>query len=179
MMPSIKANDAKSLLASGMAVLLDVREPSEHAREHISGAVSMPLSCFDAEMLRSTFGGRGAPALIFHCQSGRRTAESAARLGSCGARSFVLEGGLNAWKEARFGTVIDRTKPIELQRQVHIAAGSLVLIGVTLSLTLSPWLLVVPAFVGSGLVFAGISGWCGLAKLLAAMPWNGTSRSWP
>ena len=127
-------------------------------------------------MLRSTFGGQAAPAVIFHCQSGRRTAESAARLGSCSVRSFVLEGGLNSWKEARFGTVIDRTKPIELQRQVQIAAGSLVLIGLTLSLAFSPWLLVVPAFVGSGLVFAGISGWCGMAKLLAVMPWNRTSR---
>jgi rhodanese-related sulfurtransferase len=176
MMQSIKALEAKARLASGMAVLVDVREAPEHERERISAAVSMPLSCFDAEALRSTFGDKRAPAVIFHCQGGQRTAASAARLGSCGVKSYILEGGLNAWKEAGLGTVIDRTKPIELQRQVQIAAGSLVLIGLTLSLALSYSLLVIPAFVGSGLVFAGISGWCGMARLLAVMPWNRTSR---
>ena len=176
MMPSITAVEAKARLASGTAVLVDVREPSEHARERIQGAVSMPLSCFDAEALRSTFGVKGAPAVIFHCRSGQRTAENAARLGSCGVKSYILEGGLNAWKDAGLGIVIDRTKPIELQRQVQIAAIFLVLTGVTLSLALSSWLLVIPPFVGCGLVFAGISGWCGMARLLAMMPWNRTSR---
>ena len=103
-------------------------------------------------------------------------AENAARLGSCGVKSYILEGGLNAWKDAGLGIVIDRTKPIELQRQVQIAAIFLVLTGVTLSLALSSWLLVIPPFVGCGLVFAGISGWCGMARLLAMMPWNRTSR---
>jgi rhodanese-related sulfurtransferase len=176
MMPSVNAVEAKARLTSGTAVLVDVREASEYARERIAGAVSMPLSCFDAEALRSTFGSKPAPAVIFHCQGGQRTARSAALLGSGGVRSYVLEGGLNAWKSAGLGTLIDHTKPIELQRQVQIAAGSLVLIGLTLSLTLSSWLLVIPAFVGGGLVFARISGWCGMAKLLALMPWNRASR---
>jgi rhodanese-related sulfurtransferase len=176
MMPSINAIEARARLASGAAVLVDVREPSEYARERIPGAVSMPLSCFDAEALRARFGSKGAPAVIFHCQSGQRTAKSAEHLGSCGVRSYILDGGLNAWKNGGLDTVIDRTKPIELQRQAQIAAGSLVLIGLMLSLSLSSWLLVVPAFVGSGLVFAGISGWCGMAKLLAVMPWNRPSR---
>ena len=174
-MPSITAIDARARLASGTAVLVDVREPSEHARERISGAVSMPLSCFDAEALRSTFGGKSAPAVIFHCHSGQRTAKSAARLGSCGVKSYILAGGLQAWKEAGLGTLIDQTQPIELQRQVQIAAGFLVLVGLTLSVALSSWLLLIPAFVGGGLVFAGFSGWCGMAKLLAVMPWNRTS----
>jgi len=101
MMPSIKAIAAKARLTRGTAVLVDVREPSEHARERIPGAASMPLSCFKAEVLRSTFGRKGAPAVIFHCQTGRRTAESAAQLSHCGvAESYILEGGLNAWKEA-------------------------------------------------------------------------------
>jgi rhodanese-related sulfurtransferase len=175
MMPSIKASAANARLVSGTAILVDVREPREYAREHIPGAVSIPLSCFDAEALRSRFGIRGAPAVIFHCLSGQRTARSAAQLGGCGAESYILQGGLNGWKEAGLGTVTDRTKPIELPRQAQIAAGSLVLVGLTLSLILSPWLLVVPAFVGSGLLFAGISGWCGMGKLLARMPWNQAS----
>ena len=85
---------------------------------------------------------------------------------------FLLEGGLNAWKSAGLPTQIDRSKPIELQRQVQIAAGSLVLIGVALALTVSPAFIALSAFVGAGLTFAGISGWCGMAKLLGVMPWN-------
>jgi rhodanese-related sulfurtransferase len=176
MIPAVNAIEAKARLASGTAILVDVREAAEHARERIPGAVSIPLSCFDAEVLRSTFGTRGAPAVIFHCQGGQRTARSAQQLGNCGVKSYVLEGGLNAWKDAGFGTVIDPKKPLELQRQVQIAAGLLVLIGLTLSVALSSWLLLIPAFVGSGLVFAGVSGWCGMARLLAQMPWNRTSR---
>jgi rhodanese-related sulfurtransferase len=173
MMRSIQAVEALARLASGTAVLVDVREPLEHARERIAGAVSMPLSRLDSEVLRSALPGEGAPAVIFHCQGGRRTAENAARLEQCGlAQAYLLEGGLNAWKGAGLATLIDRSQPIELQRQVQIAAGSLVLIGLALSHAISPWLLVIPTFVGSGLVFAGLSGWCGMAKLLAAMPWN-------
>jgi len=175
MLPSINAIEAKARVASGTAVLVDVREPSEHARERIPGAVLMPLSSFDAEALRSALGGKRTPAVIFHCQGGQRTAASAALLGSSGVRSYLLQGGLNAWKDAGLGTVIDRTKPIELQRQVQIAAGVLVLIGLLLALSFSCWLLVIPAFVGGGLVFAGLSGWCGMAKLLAVMPWNRAS----
>jgi rhodanese-related sulfurtransferase len=174
MMPStINAIDAKGRIARGAACLVDVREPLEHARECIPGALSMPLSSFDAEALRSALREKSGTALIFHCQSGRRTAESAAQLAACGvADCYILKDGLNGWKAAGFGTAIDRSKPIELQRQVQIAAGSLVLIGLVLSLSLSSWLLAIPAFVGGGLIFAGLSGWCGMAKLLAVMPWN-------
>jgi rhodanese-related sulfurtransferase len=173
MIPSIKAVEARARMASGTAILVDVREPLEHARERIAGAVSMPLSCLDPQALRSAFQTKGAPAVIFHCQGGQRTTKHAAQLGHCGVpRAYLLEGGLNAWKEAGLATLIDRAKPIELQRQVQIAVGSLVLFGLALSQAVSPWLLLIPAFVGSGLVFAGLSGWCGMAKLLAAMPWN-------
>ena len=177
MIPSISATEASARVASGTAVLVDVREAFEYARERVPGAVSMPLSRFNPAALGLQLRDRGAPAVIFYCESGRRTAESAAQLVCCGvADSYVLAGGISAWKEHGFRTMIDRTRPIELQRQAQIAAGFLVLIGVTLALTYSPWLMVIPALVGSGLVFAGVSGWCGMAKLLAAMPWNSTSR---
>src|SRR5690606_5318800 len=63
-------------------------------------------------------------------------------------------------------------QPLELQRQVMIAAGSLVLLGVLLGYALSPWLFLLSGFVGAGLIFAGISGFCGMALLLQRMPWN-------
>ena len=69
-------------------------------------------------------------------------------------------------------TQLDRSQPIEIMRQVQIVAGSLVLIGVILGYFVTPAFYALPAFVGAGLLFAGISGFCGMAKLLAIMPWN-------
>ena len=73
----------------------------------------------------------------------------------------------------------DRKQPIEIMRQVQITAGSLVVIGVVLAFTVAPAFIALSAFVGAGLVFAGVSGWCGMAKLLALMPWNRPARGAP
>ena len=171
-LPTISPVEAKRRLASGSAILVDIREPMEHAREAIPGARLHPLSAFDAQAL-SALGGANAPALIFHCQGGRRTADNADRLRTCGVpEAYILEGGLSGWKAAGHATSIDRTKPIELQRQVQIAAGLLILTGLLLAWLVSPLFLGLSAFVGTGLVFAGISGWCGMARVLGLMPWN-------
>lgn len=165
------ASDAKRLLDDGQAILIDIRGADEFAREHISGARLVPLDAIDAHDFDRE---RGAgKAAIFHCQSGRRTSANAARLIAAGfERTYVLEGGLNAWREAGFPMHIDRGKPIDLMRQVQIAAGSLVLAGVLLAWLVSPWFVLLSAFVGGGLVFAGITGTCTMARLLSRMPWN-------
>ena len=93
-----------------------------------------------------------------------------AEAASCEA--YIVEGGIEAWKKAGLPVVRDRSQPIEIQRQVMIAAGSLVLLGVLLGQFVPPAFYAVPALVGAGLIFAGITGWCGMAKLLALMPWN-------
>lgn len=171
-LPSISPVEAKRRLASGSAILVDIREPMEHAREAISGARLHPLSAFDVQAM-SALGGANAPALIFHCQGGRRTADNADRLRTCGVpHAYILEGGLSGWKAAGYATSIDRTKPIELQRQVQIAAGMLILTGLLLAWLVSPLFIALSAFVSTGLVFAGISGWCGMARVLGLMPWN-------
>jgi rhodanese-related sulfurtransferase len=168
--PTISAAEAHRRLTNGSAVLIDIREPNEHARESISGARLTPLSSLDAAQVAAH---RGGQAIIFHCQSGRRTSDNAMKLRSCGASDlYQLEGGLNGWKAAGLKTNIDHSKPIEMQRQVQIVAGSLVLAGLLLALLISPWFAAVSAFIGAGLVFAGASGWCGMAHLLGAMPWN-------
>ena len=173
--PVISPAEASRRLADGSAVLVDIREPQEHAREAIPGAKLSPLSAFDSRSF-AAIRGKGAPAVIFHCQGGRRTAESADRLRECGIPEvYLLEGGLAGWKAAGYATNIDRTKPIEMQRQVQITAGSLVLAGLVLAAAVSPWFAALSAFVGAGLVFAGISGWCGMANLLGFMPWNRVS----
>ena len=169
-LPTIKPAEARRLLDSG-AVLFDIREPDEHAREKIPGARLLPLSRLDAMDLSVH---QGSP-VIFHCKSGARTQANAPRLagklgGSCEA--FIVEGGLEAWRRAGLPIVADRRQPLELQRQVQIGAGSLALAGTVLGLLVSPWLFVVPAFVGAGLVTAGLTGFCGLQRILMRAPWN-------
>jgi len=173
--PAITPIEAKRRLDDGSAVLIDIREPMEHAREAIPGARLQPLSAFNAGNLLA-IAGPDRKAIIFHCQGGKRTSDNAARLASCGAAEmYLLEGGLSGWKAAGQATRIDRSKPIELQRQVQIVAGSLILTGLILSWLVSPLFLGLSAFVGAGLVFAGVSGWCGMAIILGALPWNRAS----
>jgi rhodanese-related sulfurtransferase len=120
----------------------------------------------------------GAKAVIFHCRSGARTAANAHRLEAIAdCPSYFLEGGLDAWKRAGLPVAVDTRQPLELMRQVQIAAGSLVLLGIALGVWVAPAFLALSAFVGAGLVFAGVSGWCGMAKLLALMPWNRAARA--
>mgnify|MGYP001553658328 CR=1 FL=1 len=165
---TIDAQQVRRLMEEMGATLVDIREPMEHARESIPGAKLMPLSkyeggCFDA----------GCSPVIFHCQGGNRTAANESKLAACGAQDvYVLKGGIGGWKQAGFQTSVDRSKPLEMQRQVQIAAGSLVLLGLILAVLISPPFAAITAIVGAGLVFAGISGSCGMAKLLAWMPWN-------
>jgi rhodanese-related sulfurtransferase len=84
----------------------------------------------------------------------------------------MLEGGLDAWKKAGLPVSLDRSKPIDVMRQVQIVAGSLVLAGVLLGVLIAPGFYALSGFVGAGLLFAGVSGFCGMARLLALMPWN-------
>jgi rhodanese-related sulfurtransferase len=171
-LPLITPAEARRRLDDGTAVLVDIREPMEHARESIPGAQLHSLSRFDAAALSR----QGKPAVIFHCQSGRRTCDNAEQLLACGApEAFILDGGLQGWKAAGLATRLDRSKPIEIQRQVQITAGALILLGLLLAWQVSPVFLGLTAFVGAGLVFAGVSGWCGMARLLGVMPWNRTA----
>lgn len=160
---------ARRLIESDEAILIDVREPAEHARERIPGAHLVPLSRFQRAELPESRG----RIVVFHCKSGGRTKANADRLTAFdGPQSYYLEGGIDAWKRAGFPIDADRSAPIDLHRQVMIAAGGLVLAGLGLGVFLSPWFAALSAFVGAGLVFAGVTGYCGMARLLIAMPWN-------
>ena len=169
--PQIAPLEAKRRLEAGTAILIDIREPAEHARENIAAARLVPLSNFETHDFKAEL--KPGSAAIFHCQSGNRTCMNFDRLAAIGLPDvYVLEGGLGAWKGAGLPTRLDRRQPIELQRQVMIVAGSLVVAGLLLGTFVSPWFMAISAFMGCGLIFAGLSGWCGLAKLLMLMSWN-------
>ncbi|CAM4321981.1 rhodanese family protein [Kerstersia similis] len=166
-LPVISPNDARRLMDQG-ALLVDIRGEGEYAREHIGEARHIPM-----EQLLSGAGIEGAPAVIFHCRSGNRTRLNAGSLAACtDCQAYVLEGGLNAWKKAGLPVIADAKQPLELQRQVQIAAGAMILLGTLLGAGVAPGFYIIPGFIGCGLIFAGISGFCGLARVLMKMPWN-------
>lgn len=167
---TVSPEKAREMLNEG-AILLDIREADEHARERIAAARSLPLSTLD----QADFALHRGKPVIFHCRSGQRTQMNAARLqarAGDGCEAFVVEGGLDAWRKAGLPVVTDRRQPIEMQRQVQIVAGSLGLGGVLLGAFVSPAFYAVPGFIGAGLLFAGLTGTCGMAKLLKFAPWN-------
>ena len=170
-LPIIDAAKARQLIAEG-AVLVDVREADERAREHIPGTQHAPLST-----LRSVEA-PGAKAVIFHCRSGARTQANAERLAkSVGGKAYLVEGGMDAWKRAGLPTEKKAGAPIELMRQVMITAGLLVLAGVILGTGVDPRFYALSAFVGAGLTFSGVTGMCGMANILRRMPWNRQIRT--
>ncbi|NMN05874.1 MULTISPECIES: rhodanese family protein [unclassified Novosphingobium] len=158
--------DTRAAIDAG-AWLIDIRGADEHARERIPGAINVPLDRID------DLPGDGRP-VVFHCKSGMRTAANAAQLGAAAgsAPAYILGGGIVGWRQAGQPVVADRSQPLEIMRQVQITAGALVLAGVLLGMFVAPGFFGLSAFVGAGLMVAGVTGWCGMANLLRVMPWN-------
>ena len=164
---SISAHDLAEQLGSQRIAVIDVREPMEYATGHIAGSMNVPLSrLHQADLPQGP--------LVLVCQSGNRSAQGLNRLLDRGhPHSAVdLAGGLPNWQQAGYPVRKLKNAPLPLMRQVQIAAGSLILLGLILSNTVAPGWIALTWFVGAGLTFAGVSGFCGMARLLAAMPWN-------
>ena len=165
----LSPQQVREWIDAGRAVLVDIREPDEYARSHIKGAQSQPLSVWEKAHLSVD----PDADVIFTCRSGMRTAGACDRLAArVTGDAFVLDGGLNAWEKAGLPVETNADAPLEIMRQVQIAAGSLVLIGVLLGFFVAPAWFGLSAFVGAGLTFAGVTGFCGMARLLMLMPWN-------
>jgi rhodanese-related sulfurtransferase len=150
-LPAVTPEEAKRLIDQG-ATLIDIRGADERAQEHIPGSHHGPL----AQM--TNFAGVGAP-IIFHCRSGMRTTMNAARLKDAApCEAYVLSGGIDAWKRAGLPVATAEGRPVDPNRQIMIAGGGLVLLGVALGLFVAPVFYGLAALAGAGLVIGGVSG---------------------
>ena len=173
-MRTITPRELESALSSrpGLA-LIDVRTAVEFAEIHVPKAHNVPLDALNPEGLLTSGRISLTEPVYLLCRSGGRAAKAAEKFEQAGFQeAVVVDGGTLAWDAA--GLPVDRgtVKTISLERQVRIAAGSLVLLGFLLSLVLHPAFIFLSVFVGAGLVFAGITDWCGMGLLLAKAPWN-------
>ncbi|NLQ06552.1 rhodanese-like domain-containing protein [Cylindrospermopsis raciborskii MVCC19] len=163
----LDASQVKELLENQRVHLIDVREQEEFMGEHIPGSQLLPLSKLDPEKISLLTGKK----IVLYCHSGNRSKQAAHRLIEFGFRDFSeLQGGISAWKKS--GYVTNKNAPISIMRQVQIVAGTLVVTGTVLGVLVSPWFLILSGFVGTGLVFAGLTTTCTMAMLLKKLPYN-------
>jgi rhodanese-related sulfurtransferase len=165
---TINPHQAQQLQNS--ALLLDVRTPAEYAEAHIKGSVLHPLSDLNPSQVQQLGSNKNGCVII--CRSGGRARQAYEKLMAHGLKDLtVLEGGVMAWDSAGL-PVVRGKKTISLERQVRIAAGALVLLGAVLGYFVHPAFIALSAFIGAGLIFAGVTDRCGMALMLAKMPWN-------
>ena len=173
---SMRPDALNDMIKYGRQVhLIDVRTPAEYRSGHVFGATSMPLDELNPDSLNRRLGdataGRESP-LFLTCQSGLRAEQAAQRLHNAGFNNlYLLDGGTEAWQKA--GLPMQRCgHAISLERQVQIAIGVLLMLKVFFGFTLHELFFAAIPLVGAGLIVAGMTRWCGMARLIAMMPWN-------
>lgn len=148
---------------------VDVREFPEFAAASIAGAQLVPLSTLAGAALSWSRSER----YLLICKSGARAQKAAATLDQMNFSSlFVLDGGMDAWKQAGLPYETAQSKPWSLERQVRTIAGGMVVVWTVLGITVSQWFLAGSLFFGAGLFFAGVTDLCLMATLLGKLPWN-------
>lgn len=162
-------DELRARLVRGDCQVVDVREGAEYEAERIAGARLVPLSAFVQQA-----GGidREQPVFLV-CRSGQRAAQAAEQLLQHGHLDVhVVEGGIQAWMAAGYPVERGASRVWSLERQVRCAAGTGVLVGVGLAWLVDPWFIALAACIGAGLVFSAVTDTCGMALVLARMPWN-------
>lgn len=169
---TISPSQLGDIVKSGRSVqVIDVRTPLEFREVHATCAKNVPLDKLDPAEIAKTRNG-SSDALYVICKSGARGKQACEKLAAAGQSNVVnVDGGTAAWEQAGL-PVVRGQKAMSLERQVRIAAGSIVFAGVLLSYLVHPYFIWLPGFIGAGLVFAGVTDTCGMGMVIAKMPWN-------
>jgi rhodanese-related sulfurtransferase len=170
---TITPREVEDLRRRGQPVeLIDVRTPVEYREVHAEPARLVPLDQLaPVAVMEARNGARDEPLYVI-CRSGGRGRQACEAFHAAGFTNVMnVEGGTVAWERAGL-PVVRGQKAMSLERQVRIAAGSLVVLGTALGAFVHPAFLGLAGFVGAGLVFAGVTDTCGMGMVLARMPWN-------
>jgi len=171
--PSIAPRELHRLRQDGEACeILDVRTPPEHAAAHVPGVTLVPLDALDP---RAFLAQRADPAASLYviCHSGARAARAIEKFRAAGIdRCMLVEGGTQAWIDAGLPVERGTSKVLPLMRQVQLVIGFFTALGAVLALSVDPLFALLSLVTGCGLLVNGATGWCGLALLMAKLPWN-------
>lgn len=173
-MKSINVEEAQQWSLSNKAVIVDVREPAEIASIRVKEMIAAPLS--QSSLIKHPID--EDKAIIVLCRSGNRSRQACKLIQQQfpNHQVYNLEGGIQAWEASGFPLIKGKHYHLALDRQVQLTIGSMVLLASILGFFITPWFFLLSGFFGGGLIFAGLSGTCGLALLLAKMPWNQTNK---
>ena len=168
-MQKIHAEDLKKLLDEDKAILIDVREPSEHQSKSIPCASLIPLSEICLQKLP-----KSSKKIVIHCHSGKRSLAACEKLirENSSLNVYSLDGGILAWEQAGFELKKSCSRVLPLNQQTQITIGGLSLIGCFLGFSINQLFYIIPTIISCGLIFSGLSGWCGMSLLLSKLPWN-------
>lgn len=169
---SVTPAELQRLTQSRPVQLLDVRTPGEFAAAHVPGARLVPLDDLDPSAFLKPHGAETGSIYVL-CQSGGRARKAIEKFRRAGFDGCVLvEGGTQAWIDAGLPVVRGGGKTLPLMRQVQLTVGFISAAGAALALGIDARFAIIPLLTGCGLLFAGLTGTCGLALMLAKMPWN-------
>lgn len=173
MIKTVTPKQAQQWLASGEALLIDVRNPDEFAAEHIPHALSIPLGVLKQTLATLSF--PSSQKVLFQCESGKRGGQACAlvqELESFPNRIYNVQNGITGWKDANLA-IIGTPAGISIFRQVQIAIGSFIALSVAAGFVCSSLqAFAIAGILGTALAVSGATGWCGMAILLSKMPWN-------
>ncbi len=167
MKKEISAVQLKELLDKNNVLLIDIRGPHEYKTQHIDNAIRLSPSEIDYNKIFSD-----NKTVVLYCQFGgesRMIAEQLVRKNPS-AEVYVLDHGIEGWIQA--GLLTKKGAHMPVIQQFYLGAGLIILTGLLLALFVNPWFYIIPAFIGFSLIFAGMSGFCGLQHALHKMPWN-------
>lgn len=165
----LKEQFGPDMIGKNDLVFIDVRDSNEYEHEHIQQATHIPLKklhTLDPQQYSNKIG-------VFYCRSGNRTEINKALIDQTPLKEkYCLTGGLVGWKQAGLAVTKNVSAPIDVMRQVQLIVSIMILLGVVLSYTVSPYFILLTVLAGIGLFIAGATGFCGMANLLKFMPWN-------
>lgn len=168
-MKTLTAPELKKKLENNDVFLIDIRQPSEYKRGYIEGAFLLPLQNISVKNLSFL-----NQQVVLYCHSGKRSREAAMAFSKADPALDIasLEGGIQNWIQS--GQLVEKSlgHGISLERQAQIFAGTVSFLGVLLGKFVHPLFYILPAFVGAGLILTGLTGWCGMMKVLSKMSWN-------
>ncbi|MDF1827011.1 MAG: rhodanese-like domain-containing protein [Legionellaceae bacterium] len=169
-MKHVDAITLKQWLSDGEAIVIDVREPGEHAAKNIPEARLCPLGALEKKQLKLPQNKK----IVMHCKTGKRGGLACQTLLDIYPELDIynLEGGIEAWEIAGFKINQSKRWFLPLDQQVQLTIGVLLVLGSVLAYYVNPLFTLFTGFLGCGLTFAGLTGTCGMAKLIAKMPWN-------
>ncbi len=173
MLKKISPQEAHRRFMEGTVRFIDIRSTEEFAQMSIEGSLLAPLPVVGLQNLAMQEGQH--IDIIFVCRSGSRVENATSTLEGLFTDAYMLDGGIIAWQKAELPLRTGNAPVISLERQIFISAGCIILLGVLGSFFWPP-LLWLAGFVGAGLIFSGVSGFCGLGILLSKMPWNKKPR---